>query len=579
MASCRQPKPNSRAACPHSRRNRSDAPHAPRPTPLRRLRIALALVALATFLIADNGVIKLSALVGISNVTAQGFHHEWSIVHGPSTSPPANAGSYAVLFQNYLFQPDGSLGPPEVRAATSADGFTWATPVKLSPPSNGSIGDPFVSWDKSCACYRFVVVETNPTNQILFGTITSSGEVSFNSAPVMTPETGYIWDYPSVAILANGTIAVGAQMVRPANPPNTPPQPNPMDDQFRIAVSTNSGASFSAHKEPNSIVHVYGYVGPQSRIVATNTEFHLFVPVLHPPHQTDAFGNLIEHLPYRVEWHKSPTGTLGTWTSGTGAADSTIMWFWTPRDKAKEDVCSGSICLPVHTPPLLDARAGNNRWSVSFPVDYYERNNIATCNNETSPAPCAILDADLNRDQFLQGVSVANTYAESSLQDYWHSYYTKHSVINRLKKMIFYQRPGGGWPPIGYELRAGTSPSAAVLEVDPTQWRVHNQRCTPRKTPQNPNPQGYSPCWDGGDYGQIASTRNASAEAVYHGIEHKGAFIFDPPGEPGYSPNTIPLPLGADLRARFPAPRNVTGADSPGAIANRKRLNAANQAR
>ncbi len=553
---------------------------------------------------------------------------------GPSVPPSASGGVYTTLFQSYpksapnpevrlsrssggsdwstpsqiVIPPGGPIGDPFVAWDKSAQRFRFVvlqTAVGQvwfgTIDSSGSVSvgsSPVMAavsgyyWDYPSVAVRGngiiavgaqlipVSASAQPTDHRFLVSVSNDGGGTFSS-PVEPNTIDHIWGVCRATVAARGH----GQRIPPVRTGVTSTvfvyrPDNHWNQRFGQIGQTKAAYGFPPHASSGLAAEMHwGRLDARKLLspLATGRFNHEPAPKFsprrgvkltgggavnkyHPPYQTSG-SFLIEHLPYRIEWHKSVDGHA--WTSGTGLPDKSIMWFWTPRDKTTATFGGA----PAFTPPLLDARAGENRWVVSFPVDYYGRNNIATCNSELTPSPCALLDADATRDQFLQGSSTASAFGDpAGRQDYWHSLYTIHTTQPALlMKKIYYQPPGGGWPPVGYVLQTGSAPTDPILSVDPQQWRPRIDKCA------GPQHGTTTPCWDGGDYGQIASNRNAYAAAMFHSPELRAALVWDPPGEPQFRPNTISLPMGADLRKLFPESKTFrTGGLSPTAVAAAK---------
>jgi len=246
------------------------------------------------------------------------------------------------------------------------------------------------------------------------------------------------------------------------------------------------------------------------------------------------------------------------------------MWFWTPRDKTSPTYCSSQGCFPLFTAPFLDVKAAGNRWVVSFQIDFYGKNNFASCNNEQNPAPCGVFDADPNEDQFLTGTSAVTVSTDPLLQEYWHSHYTYHPTDpTRLIQRVFYQTPGGGWPPVSYELKEAPG-SSNLASINPATWSL-GAKCAGQLLPGPYQPPPPVLCFDPGDYGQISGAAPAFAMDFHQNAKPGqqssrlySALLRDPPGPTPKQPNTLRFPLGADLRKVFPEPRGIlSGGVSP----------------
>ncbi len=522
--------------------------------------------------VALGSTISLAGLYTV-NSNPSGAQHEWSSTFGPTSG--SMQGVIGAMWQEV------SSGSTSVRMKLGTTGSSWLAPViwngaqtiTLAPWSQLLLGDPYVAWDAANSRFIFVVLAIGSgDSQVWFGTISPAGQITVRSSPVMDFQgAGYRWDYPSISVKPNGHIVIGAVRQPSAV------QSNPTLYRFHISTSSDGGSTFSSPVEPNSLASQHGiwnYIGPQSRVTATTSHFNAFVPFLHPPGQIDAYGNLIGNLPYKIQWHRSIDGV-----SWTNMGD--LLQYWTPRDQTNSAYCpqnQGGACLPVFTAPYLDARSAGERWVVSFPVGNGTGNNIVTCSNEASPPACGALDWRTNTDQLLQSSSAATNFDDpNQRQDYWHAYYTQHpSLSQRLVKRAFYQSPGGGWPPAMYTLQnAAQSYSAPILEISMDSWRISNG-----PWPTDAKCAGlayglYTTCYDGGDYGQTASTRGQQAMMYYslpvNGNHLGGAWLLDPPGPVREVPNALRFAPGADLRNLFPLARGPrTGGLSPSELAATK---------
>ncbi len=265
--------------------------------------------------------------------------------------------------------------------------------------------------------------------------------------------------------------------------------------------------------------------GPFSRVVATGSDFQVFVPALDP-----ADGG----IPRKI--HRFARNGGGGWNSTLVIDISTAM----PRNQPVGQL--------IYYAPQIDARGSSSgHWSVSFLSMRQGANGLLYTNamacvsqkNEES-GPCLFLNKE-NQDQFLANTAVSKQTG-SQVADYWFTYLNVNPTASpsfslEQKAVYFTSEPD---LPLGDILRS---------DIDPATWR------------QAPKCLSGVPCLAAGDYLGIAS--NGSLSAITPFITKKppcdtygqvnGLFILlpvDPPGEiigSNFLPNVASFPGGSRL--------------------------------
>ena len=192
------------------------------------------------------------------------------------------------------------------------------------------------------------------------------------------------WDYPSIGVDGNWRVIIGAVKITGGATVG-----------YFTAVSTDgmdfSGASCVAGSDPTCSLPGPGSApGAQSRVIATDSVFHAFVPTLDS-----------NNLPTLIQRYQSSDGVnwTGPLTIGMGS-------FAEPLNDTP-----GSPVL-YYAPQLVASGYTSGRWSIAFQVKNGNLNNVVVC---TSDWGCVFPNAATD-DEFLVGTSVSGDNA------YWVAY-------------------------------------------------------------------------------------------------------------------------------------------------------------
>ena len=251
--------------------------------------------------------------------------------------------------------------------------------------------------------------------------------------------------------------------------------------------------------------------GAQSRVIATDNRFHVFVPTLNG-----------SSFPTNVHRYESTDGQ--NW-----GAPSLIASFDNPPLITSPNGY-GSDNLPIFYAPFLDAKGfTDGAWTVAFPVNNNGYNNIYVfSSNRGGSGGGGFVNAEAN-DQFLHGVSIGGDLAT------WISYYTYNKELAPRSLPLWMQAiyiPQFGIP-VGADLDK---------TINPTAWGRLSRG-------------GSLFSFVAGDYNGIASNpfKAASIPHVNESMNTNDLFqhfVQEPPGplqEKNFLPNYMPFPLGADL--------------------------------
>jgi len=421
----------------------------------------------------------------------------------------ASGTSWLTSWTEFLF-PLGAQIPVAASFVSAWAGSAWTTKYELRTPTQIPFGNVYTTWDH--VRNRFVAVAQDGN----FGTGTSiwfafsdgSGRNwQVQPVPVLSSSFPYQWDLPSVGINAQGHIAIGAASKQGNNP-----------NGFWTVISLDGGVTFSP--VPNRVS--FAGSGVRSRIVGTDTKFHVFSPVL---------GGL--NLPVNVARFESISYNSSgiTW----GLANNIFPTdFTAPIAYSALQICDGARgCGNIWYAPYLEAKGyTNGMWAVAFSMSVDSKNYIYI---HTSSRGGGIAHRS-GPDQFLPAVSVSGDGG------YWLSYWTfqnESPVFPLVKRHVLYF-------PLG-EVGIGAEPK---LNVNPSKWvRVGTGLlgCL--------SPVG---CFEAGDYHTMASNPFAGSLMPYvdNGLPGPTSlgqqFLQDPPAplQPAhFKPVFFPIDSGTDLKA------------------------------
>jgi hypothetical protein len=338
----------------------------------------------------------------------------------------------------------------------------WGNPEILNTPIGLPTADLYLAWDATRG--RFICVLLDNLNNVWFGYSTGSAGSGWQirQQAVLPYSFSVLWDYPSVAVNAQGRIVVGAYKL----PPDAP-----QDKGFYTLCSLDGGVTFGGNATcneqqpvPKKVVGLPDESGYGSRIVATASIFQAFVPKL------DASTN----TPRNIRRFESGDGL--TWTDKGFLVSPD---FDPPNNTSVfEEACNetGSDCKPVYYAPSLDAAGDpSGRWSVVFQVKYGARNNVMHC---ASDRGCGWVNLNGNYDEFLASTAI------SPDGSYWVSYFTftpagQSSASNLFSQVIRFPPGLNGQ---GMTVAEGAAPAS---------WRDHSPAC--------------DPCYAAGDYLRMAA--------------------------------------------------------------------------
>ena len=273
----------------------------------------------------------------------------------------------------------------------------WSHPPKRIGPAGSIFVDLNVVWDGSRSRFAYVAL-SRTEGQIYYGwSLDAVGSVwtdpvlilQLNSFGVATVE----WDYPSIAINSTGSVMIGAvRFVEESG------QPTPAG----YYTATLSNADSGLWSTGGALVSGSG-VGHYTRIAATKTKFHAFVPVLNSA-----------RLPVNINWYESIGSSWAPPVAlrGTGGF---------PPPKKNSDNFGSEAAAIAYAPEHLHAVAiagstDEGEWAVTFQEAYGNpaRNVAAICH---STRGCGRVYPDAS-EQFYPGVAFSPDRA------IWHTYTT-----------------------------------------------------------------------------------------------------------------------------------------------------------
>jgi hypothetical protein len=421
------------------------------------------------------------------------------------------------------------------------NGAGWRTGVPLIAPGSRSTQDVNLAWDPTSTAPRFprfVLASLDLTQTSIHSvwyaystdlnatnwTFVASAPFAGGTIPPNPPPGCGVanWDYPSIGVDATGRIIIGAVYFYGA-----------MKCGF-WTVESNDGLTFTSP-------HLVGTLpGPQSRVVATNNLFHAFVPTLN-----------VNNVPISIQRWQSSDGM--NWGNPLPLASFGAPWNNTP------DVNMQPPSTCIYYAPLLAAQGyTNGLWTVAFQALNGAYNNIMIC---TSDRGCGWANA-ASDDQFLVGTSVSGDSA------YWVNYLTYQNPPARnppLMMQALYFAPGS----IGIGATTSTN-----LQV--TSWWPKPDRCF--TTTGTPAPET---CYAMGDFNTIASNpfKGATTPFICSNLSVPPCnqtglpgnlyqdFVKDPQVASdlvNFTPNFIPIPLGADVTSSGKRPAGQDSYAPPG---------------
>ncbi|MBL8233909.1 MAG: S-layer homology domain-containing protein [Bryobacterales bacterium] len=339
----------------------------------------------------------------------------------------------------------------------------WTAPVQVG---TRRFVDPYVVWNPVLQRFDAALLDIDSRN-VFHGWTATGSTWTIGATPAMG---GGGWDYPSIAVDGRGYIAIGAGGFSGI-----------LLAGYYSVLSTNGGSSFTAEAEQvvsaaspgTSMVHT-------SRIVATNSGFHVFVPGTVPLSQAVS----------KVHRYQSADVTSqGSVVDLTWSFQETLMDFNPPKVSLGVNTACipgvGTNCGDVYFGTPLDA-AGDpvgNRWSVVFKILNWGVTNIVRCSSGNG---CSLVRPSAY-EQFLP------TTAFSPDGDIWVSYHT-------IATPFPIANPASNVNVESVRFFGGSSSSAAgtiTTGSAPVSWAnmESSDRCSP----------AGNRCWAAGDYVKIAA--------------------------------------------------------------------------
>lgn len=401
----------------------------------------------------------------------------------------------------------------------------WAgsggNPWQVACTLPGTAYDVYLEFDSFRQRYVFTWIQSNSdgTIGVRYGHMDDSDGAPCTIEPAWVfAATNPGWDYPSLGVSGDGRVIVGAVAIGTRD--------------FAVRVSSNGATFPAAHS-------VAAPLADLSRVIATDTMFHVFTPK-----RGDA--NLVD----RIERRQSSNGT--DWS----APEELMQTSLTFPDGWKSLPASTVSPVGFPAPPVedrlyyageqLDARgAPNGHWIVGFQTRLQEPGRT-NCNDPNwcyqqvwmcTPASGCQLVNRATADEFLPSVSVSRRDG-SNQPDSWVSYLTFHQygwrILPLIQQAIYY--PPGNAIGIG-----ATIHSAANPDIDPLTWRrllPSNFRCF----------EAGQYCYAAGDYLGLASNPFAGGLTAFIDRTASGfggvfsTFFQDPP-VPAASRAFVPRPF------------------------------------
>jgi len=352
------------------------------------LRIVISVLGTVALALAGGGFIS---LISTNRVSADYSDHRWE----PSS---ANTGNWTTSWNDL-----GGLS--NIRGFTSAwDSGTsrWLAQIEHRTPDNFPTGDLNLGWDGSRTRNVLTMLDLSSLPSIWYtyslNSLGTSWRTPLIRALASDPSTFTWWDFPSIAVGAQGRIVIGASKIMGGNA------------GYWTVVSTDGGQNWSG---PYAVVTTGGGI---SRLVASGSGFHAFILDRSNPAN------------YVLTRYQSPDGV--TWTE----IQPPISQYQMPRSTSPDSYsnscpnpnqpcsCSGTGCGPIGYASEPDAVGSSGLgWVVAFPVNINGTNgiNVAT---ELGGG----VTINYTTDLFLHGITT------SDRGDWWLNYETYSGAPNLI---------------------------------------------------------------------------------------------------------------------------------------------------
>ena len=378
-------------------------------------------------------------------------------------------------------------------------------PVWGHPPTRvGAVGTRFVdlnvTWDASRS--RFVYVALNKAdNGIYYGwSATSIGESWTSPTCVLRAPSGQQWDYPSIAISGLGQLMVGAVLFNVQSP---------TAQGYQTLLLNNPSPSVTGCDTSIPAVGIAVVSGLDkghyTRIVATKTKFHAFVPVLNT-----------SRLPVGIDRYES---SGSSWQAPIGVIAGGFLPPLRTLDFPVGGFPAKIGLASAHIDAAAIAGAGDEgEWAIAFQEAFGtpSRNIVGVC---SSTRGCGRVNQNAN-PQFYPGVTFA---PDRSL---WHTYTTVKAYEDTVPIMEVH-----GW------LIRGSEPPYGVVarqDINPLSWTKNPARCF------NSDEAITTECYIGGDFFTISAAAN---RLLVPFIQQRGSansndlnYMFVRPPASGYYP-------------------------------------------